>query len=751
MLQTEFIKHPLIKENIVEKREYQVKIASNCIKRNTLVCLPTGLGKTIIAALVTAEKLISNPDKKVVMLAPTRPLVIQHFESFKKIFNLSPKDLVAITGNIPPTQRKDLWNKRLIFSTPQVFMNDLILGYVDVKTISLLIFDEAHRATGDYAYTFIAERYAQEPGGLILGLTASPGVSKEEIEKICKNLFIKHIEARTISSPDVKTYIKRINVKWIKVDLPKTFFQIKECFIKFIKEQIKDFKNYGIIKEINVEKLRLKDILKAKEDLKKSLNIQKNVLKHLYLSLNSIVYCIKAIELLETQGLNTLKAYLKDLVERVKAKPIKSGRIFLTNPSIIEAINLIDQAIAEGLDHPKLLKLKEIIKDSLNKKIKRIIIFTNYRTTATKLVQALNELNGVSASRLVGQSSKNEDKGLSQKEQIKILEDFKLGKYNVLIATQIGEEGLDIIDCDEVIFYDSVPSAIRFIQRKGRTGRKWPGKVIVLLTSKTRDEAYYWIAKRKEKTMAQALKDIVSMENKHDQLKIEDFIKKIEDKNKSFNQKIKIIIDSREASSSIIKELSRLDIDLELKSLDIGDYVLSDRIVVERKTIEDFITSIMDGRLFNQLIKLKSAYEFPLLIIEGDFSHASSAISFESFIGAIVSTIIDYKTPIIWTKNPIETASLLFHIAKREQLKEKHEPRIRYEVKPVDPNELKEYIVAGLPHINKTLAKRLLKKFKTVEKVFTASIKELQEVNGIGEKISKEIKKVLTEEYEEKE
>jgi Fanconi anemia group M protein len=748
-LYQEFIKHPLIKENIIEKRDYQVKIASNCIKRNTLVCLPTALGKTIIAALVTAEKLILNPDKKVVMLAPTRPLVLQHFERFKKIFNLRLDDLAAITGEISPNQRIDLWKRKLIFSTPQVFMNDLILGQVDAKSISLLIFDEAHRATGDYAYTFIAERYSQENEGLILGLTASPGSSKEDIEKICKNLFIKHIEARTTLSPDVKPYIKRVSVEWIKVDLPRIFFQIKKCFIKFIEEQSKTLKQYGI----NFDKLSLKNVLKTKEILRKdfSLSEKQNVLRHLCLTLDSIIHSIKSIELLETQGLIALSLYLKGLVERIKAKPINPARIFIENPSIIEAKSLIEKAIAEGLDHPKVTKLKEIVKNSFKGKVKRIIVFTNYRKTAMRLAQALNELNNeISASRLVGQLSKGEDKGLSQKEQIEVLEDFKSGKYNVLVATQIGEEGLDIIDCDEVIFYDSVSSAIRFIQRKGRTGRKWPGKVIVLLASKTRDEAYYWIAKRKEKIMDQTLRDIVNMENKQKgQARIEDFIKKIDDK--SPNQKIKIIIDSRESSSPIIKELSKFDLSIELKSLEIGDYVLSDRIVIEKKTTEDFIASIVDGRLFNQLIKLKNTYESPLVIIEGESLYTSRAIRLESIMGAIASVIIDYKIPIIWTRNPIETASLLFHIAKREQLKEKHEPRIRYESKPKSLDEIKEYIVAGLPHINTTLAKRLLKRFKTVEKIFTASEKELQEVDGIGKKISEEIKKVLTEEYKESE
>ncbi|MEM3506645.1 MAG: ERCC4 domain-containing protein [Candidatus Bathyarchaeia archaeon] len=237
------------------------------------------------------------------------------------------------------------------------------------------------------------------------------------------------------------------------------------------------------------------------------------------------------------------------------------------------------------------------------------------------------------------------------------------------------------------------------------------------------------------------------MEKNQEQARIEDFIKKID--KKSLNQKIKIIIDSRESSSPIIKEFSKFDLSIELKSLEVGDYVLSSKVVVEKKTTEDFIASIIDGRLFNQLIKLKNTYENPILIIEGESFYTSRAFRIESIIGTIASVIVDYRVPIIWTKDPVETALLLFYIAKREQLKEKHEPRIRCEIKPKDLNKLKEYIVAGLPHVNTILAKRLLKKFKTVEKVFTANEKELQKVEGIGKKISEKIRKVLNEEYKD--
>ncbi|MEM3079761.1 MAG: DEAD/DEAH box helicase, partial [Thermoproteota archaeon] len=195
----EWVKHPMIKPNTLEVREYQVKIAKSCLKRNTLVCLPTGLGKTLIALLATAEMLKLKPQSKVIFLSPTRPLVLQHLNTFRKILALNPREMEAVTGYIAPNQRVNLWNKKVVFSTPQVLMNDLLNGKADLSQVSMIIFDEAHRAVGDYAYTFIAERASGERGVLLLGLTASPGVDADEINVIKRNLYMEKIEARTLA------------------------------------------------------------------------------------------------------------------------------------------------------------------------------------------------------------------------------------------------------------------------------------------------------------------------------------------------------------------------------------------------------------------------------------------------------------------------------------------------------------------------------------------------------------------------
>ena len=254
----------LLRSGSFERRSYQEAIARNALRTNTLVCLPTGLGKSVIAAYVAAERLRRIPEKSVVMLAPTKPLVLQHFRSFQKLINIEPESLVWLTGEVTPEQRMELWKKRLIFSTPQVFMNDLITGKMALEEFSLIIFDEAHRAVGDYPYTFIADRYAAVEGSLILGLTASPGSSEADVREICGNLHLEWVEARTIQSEDVRPYVGGIEVKWVTVDLPQIFYDVKRELEAFLRERLRIVRDHGYIESAALDRVRLRDVLAAR-------------------------------------------------------------------------------------------------------------------------------------------------------------------------------------------------------------------------------------------------------------------------------------------------------------------------------------------------------------------------------------------------------------------------------------------------------------------------------------------------------
>ena len=750
-MQADLSSNPMLRLDSIEHRSYQETIARSALRSNTLICLPTGLGKTVIAAYVAAERLRKIPSKSIIMLAPTKPLVLQHFRSFQKIINLDAGFIVWLTGEIGPQKRVELWNKRMIFSTPQVFLNDLLTGKISLDTISLMIFDEAHRAVGDYPYVFIADRYATVDQGLILGLTASPGSSEADVREICKNLHLEWVEARTISSDDVRPYVGGIEVKWLMIDLPRIFHDVKLDLEDFLREKLRTIRDQGYLESAAMDRVRLRDVLAARqrilEDASRGKREVKPYLAHVYAS----IHAVRAIEFLETQGFLALKMHLEGLQEKGKKRSSPGLKMILDDPRIARVSSTVNEIVAREVDHPKVTELIKSIRAALGKGARRIMVFTNYRTTAARLVELLNKVDGVSAVRLVGQASREKDKGLTQKKQTMILDDFRSGTFNVLVATQIGEEGLDIVECDVVMFYDTVPSAIRYIQRRGRTGRKGPGEAIILIAKGTRDEAYYWISQRKERQMAVAIQQFMKTQKDHarGQASIEKFISSNLKEAKMVEQ-IVVIADTRELGALVSRELSKLGVLVKSETLEVGDFVLSDRVVVERKNVDDFASSIIDGRLFEQAAKLKESCMKPIIVVEGESLKGSGRVRPEAMMGAYASILVDYGIPVVWTREPSETAQLMFAVARREQIQEKRLPRIMTAPKPSTIEHQQEFIVSSLPNIDNTRAKKLLSHFQTVEDVFSASKEELMSVSGIGERISEEIKRVLTTKYKTK-
>ncbi|MEM2989035.1 MAG: DEAD/DEAH box helicase, partial [Candidatus Bathyarchaeia archaeon] len=238
--------HPLIREGAVERREYQERIAEACARENTLVCLPTGLGKSVIAALAIAKRL-EGSEGGAVVLAPTKPLVLQHYANFRRVLNFGDEEFGLATGEVPPRRRDEVWRRRIVFSTPQTFVNDLIVGRIDLSRIAILIIDEAHRAVGDYAYSYICERYSSEPGSLIVGLTASPGSSREAIEEVCRNIRARNVEVRTLSSPDVRPYIGGIKVEREDVKLPEGLLRARSLLSDFVRRALRGAKELGLL------------------------------------------------------------------------------------------------------------------------------------------------------------------------------------------------------------------------------------------------------------------------------------------------------------------------------------------------------------------------------------------------------------------------------------------------------------------------------------------------------------------------
>ncbi|NCN64899.1 MAG: DEAD/DEAH box helicase, partial [Candidatus Altiarchaeum hamiconexum] len=768
----------------------QEAIIATSAGKNTLVVLPTGLGKTLIAVIVAVHRLNKFNGSKVLFLAPTKPLAVQHVETFRQILNLKDEEISIFTSATATNKRKDLWkNSRVILATPQTIDNE-IMKKLNLEDVSFLVFDEAHKAVGNYAYSFIADEYVKKAKNpLIMGLSASPSSDIEKISEISKNLFIEAVEIRTENDADVKPYIKKVEEEWVKVELPPGFKEIRDnitLLLKFYLKQLKDMNYTDTISQINISKKDLliiqekirNDILKGKGNFNASSLIAKIIKLHY------------AIELIETQGIWTLSKY----IERLNLQKGRGIKELFSDERMKEICEKVRVLYESKTDHPKLDALLKILKENLCKEGlvgKKILLFTQYRDTAEKIYEILTN-NNIKCEKFIGQASRDNDKGMTQKEQIATLERFRNNVFNVLIATSVAEEGLDIPKVDIVIFYEPIPSSIRLIQRRGRTGRMYEGKVIILMAKGTRDEGYYWSAISKEMAMKRYLtkfqisgkegiekeiqkrqgqqsilmypngeypngeyqngeypneynkdnKDNKEGEDKEGEDKEGDNTNKFQTENKT----VKIYVDIRERNTEIFKILNK-KANVEVKQLEVGDYILSENVCVERKTAGDFLQSIVDRRLLEQAGNLARNFEIPLMIIEGELNFSARGIHPNAIRGAIASLATDFKISIIPAKNEKETAEMLIAIARREQEEKKKDVALIGEKRAYTLNERQLLMAESLPNVSSVLAENLLNHFKTIKKIANASVKALMKVEGIGSKKAEEIFKVTHSEY----
>jgi len=724
-------------------RLYQETIFATCAEKNTLVVLPTGLGKTSIGLMLAFNRLKNYPDSKIVFLAPTKPLVDQHRETFSKKLTLEQEEFIVFTGGIAPDKRKKMWkDAKIVFCTPQTMENDIISGRVDLKEISLIVFDEAHRAVGDYAYVFIADQYnkrARHPK--LLGLTASPGSDMEKIKEVCNNLHVEDVEVRTSTDHDVKPYVQEVKMDWVKVELPSALQSIQKDLNKCYTNKIAEIKKHGCLD--NSKQLYNKiDVLKFTAQMQREIsrgNRDVNVLKSISLAAEAMKVS-HAQELLETQGVSMLISYMDKLTGEAAQSKSKAAQNLVVDTDYRNAALRARSLEGIGIEHPKLAKLKEIIKKEIKNEGK-LILFTQFRDTASKIHSELEKFENAKPVVFVGQAKKGTT-GLSQKEQKRIIEQFREGDYNILIATSVAEEGLDIPKVDTVIFYEAIPSVIRHIQRRGRTGRLEKGKVMILTTKGTRDEAYKWVAIRKEKKMYDILLELkrsfVLQNNRQEENLQKYFAPELD---------VKIVCDDRERSSAVIKKLADLGMQISTKRLQIGDYALSDRCVVEYKKTSDFVDSIVDGRLLSQIRELKRNYDRPIIIIEGEEDiYNQRNIHHNAIRGMLATITVSYGIPILQTRSPIDTANMMAVIAKREQENnEKKEFSLHGSKKPLSVKEQQEYVISALPGVGPKLVKPLLEKFGSIKGVVNASEEDMAE--KIGKKKAKDIQTLLDEKY----
>lgn len=756
-----YIDHPLIKSDSIEARLYQQVLAADVLKKgNTMIVAPTALGKTIVATLVAADRLDKVKNSKILVLAPSKPLAIQHESTFKEFLTVPCS---SITGAVKTDERVKRWEEsQIICATPQTVESDLLKGRYSLKDVSLVVFDECHHGVGSYSYVYLASRYVKESKfNLILGLTASPGSDKEKIKEVCDNLYVQNIVVKTEEDYDVRPYFNPVAIDWVRVKMSSELEKIKKHVDKALKVRLKGLKNMGIIRTVSVNKT---DILRARGRVQSAIARTVNPKKECFQAisiLSAVINIQHSQELIETQGVVTFNKY----VARLRKKKTKAAKSLIQDPNFGKAIYLAREAEKHGLEHPKLKKVTDIIKKELgqngqtklqseryvkdaDQKSSKIMVFTQYRDSLEMIHQKL-EKEGIKSAKFFGQASRDGEKGLTQKEQKEIIKAFKIGEYDVLLSTSVAEEGIDIPAVDLVILYEPVPSEVRMIQRRGRTGRKRSGRVKVLITNGTRDEGYYWASINKERRMKRQLIDPEVLEelnsNAIERMENEKRVKVLDPAPKKEELPV-VFADTREGNSKVIRHLSEMEIDVKVQAMAVGDYQVSDEVVIERKTAKDFVDSIVDKRLFKQARSLMEEFKRPLIILEGDDLY-NGMINPNAIRGSIASIALDFGISIIPTRNAQDTAAMIKRIVIREQSGEKTPIQIRTDKKPVNLWEQQLFIIESLPNIGPVNAKNLLEHFGTVANIINASESQLQEVEGIGKKTATNIRKVVDSKY----
>jgi Fanconi anemia group M protein len=753
-----YIDHELLADGVVEHRMYQLQLSSAALAEPSLVVLPTGAGKTTVALLVTAARL-NRQGGKSLFLAPTKPLVEQHAGFYREALSVPDEEVRVFTGDVRPDDRADEWDDAtVVIATPQVVENDLIAGRISLDDVTHLTFDECHRATGDYAYNYIADKYAtQADSPLVTGMTASPGSDKDEILTVCENIGVSNVEILTEDDPSLAEYTHDTDVDWKEVDVPDDVLTARDLLNDVVKDRMERLSRLGVVEETRPD-VSMKKLLAARGDIQEMMDAGESA-GYTAMSVHAEVMKLRhAVEIVETQGVETLVSYFEKLENEARSSGgSKAVKRLMGESKVQEAREIAEEY--EGV-HPKMDVLRSLVFDELSSgDDARVIVFTEYRDTASTLVEFL-DAGDARPVRFVGQTNKDGDEGLTQKQQGEVLDSFRDGEHNVLVATSVAEEGLDIPEVDLVVFYEPVPSEIRAIQRRGRTGRKRAGRVVVLLAKDTRDEAYFWSARRKEDRMEREINELKGVE--------EEINDELDDSQKSLGEfekesdgeaakeyeddetdAVEVIADQRETKSKVVRELDTSDISVELETLEVGDYVLSDRVAVERKSVEDFIDTLTGGRsLFDQIGDLSSSYSRPLLVLEGERQKLySTGVHPNAVRGALASVVVDYGVPVLFTDDEDETAETLAVVARREQEEDDREARVHGEKSSATLTEQQEYVVSSIADVGPVTARALLEEFGSVEAVMTATEDELQDAEGVGEKTARRIREVVGTEY----
>jgi ATP-dependent DNA helicase MPH1 len=500
--------------NLGKTRDYQFNITQAGLFHNLLVALPTGLGKTFIAATIMLNWFRWTQDSQIVFVAPTKPLVSQQVSACLDIAGIPRSASTMLTGGAAPGIRAEEWKaKRVFFMTPQTLMNDLKTGIADPKRIVLLVVDEAHRATGAYAYVEVVKFLRRYNNSFrVLALTATPGSTVESVQEVIDGLDIARVEIRTENSIDIRDYVHDRN---IEIEIFENSEEMIFCMdlmsatLKPLLEQLHTLNAYWGRDPMG---LTAYGLTKARQQWMLSeagRNAHMGVKAKINAIFNVLASLAHAIDLLKYHGIVPFYKHVSHWKSGGEGKKSGGGKYekqVTQHESFKKLIGHVEpwSKNPEFIGHPKLEYLKSVIlnhfmdrgegketADGTSQPATRVMIFVHFRDSAEEVTRVLKRYEPMIRPHVFnGQSSAKGSEGMDQKTQLKIIEQFKKGTYNTIVATSIGEEGLDIGEVDLIVCYDSSASPIRMLQRMGRTGRKRAGNITLLLMKGKEEDSY---------------------------------------------------------------------------------------------------------------------------------------------------------------------------------------------------------------------------------------------------------------------
>ncbi|XP_071355094.1 Fanconi anemia group M protein isoform X2 [Trachinotus anak] len=500
-------------------REYQLKISEAALFQNTLVCLPTGLGKTFIASVVMYNFYRWYPSGKIVFMAPTKPLVAQQIEACYKVMGIPQAHMAELTGSTAAKQRQEVWrSKRVFFLTPQVMVNDLTRDTCPAQQIKCVVIDEAHKALGNHAYCQVIRQLGSQTLQFrILALSATPGGDAKSVQSVISNLLISHIELRSEESPDIRAHSHQRSVEKVVVPLGEALSAHQARYLQVLEKFMSRLVQNRVMAHKDLRTLTKYQLILARDQFRKNpppyiKGPQQGMLE------GDFALCISlyhGYELLMQMGLRSLFFYIQGIMDGSREMSRARNELQRT-PTFMDLYHEMEAMFVKpsaGPDepfiysHPKLEKLEGVVLQHFalwaessadntgsgpQEVNTRVMIFSSFRESVQEIAAMLNRHAPlIRVMTFMGQASAGKGvKGFTQKEQLEVVHRFRQGGFNTLVSTCVGEEGLDIGEVDLIVCFDAQKNPIRLVQRMGRTGRKRQGRIVVILAEGREERTY---------------------------------------------------------------------------------------------------------------------------------------------------------------------------------------------------------------------------------------------------------------------